>query len=118
MIDFKNTLKSIVDENGIDIIFDSEACETLLTEHFTEKQKVARNILLIAQKEGIPQILQRTGYKSYVALKVKMKKALDDQIKLPDKYGFITQSARFAVDTWAYALNINLPGYKSKSDYD
>lgn len=117
MIYFKKTLKSIVDENGIDIIFDSETCEILLTENFTE-QKAARNILLIAQREGVPQILNRTGNKSYVALKIKMKKALDNQFNLPDKYGFITQSARFAVDTWAYALNINIPGYKSKSEHD
>ena len=47
-----------------------------------------------------------------------MKKALDDRFNLPDNYGFITESARFAVDTWAYALAITLPGYKNKSEHD
>jgi len=83
LIDFKKKLKSIVEEHGTSIIFDSEACERLLAEHLS-KQKAAQNILLIAQKEGIPQILHRSGNKSYVALQIKMKKALDDRFNLPD----------------------------------
>jgi len=117
LIDFKKKLKSIVEEHGTSIIFDSEACERLLAEHLS-KQKAAQNILLIAQKEGIPQILHRSGNKSYVALQIKMKKALDDRFNLPDNYGFITQSARFAVNTWAYALDIPIPGNKNRSEPD
>lgn len=106
--EFKDKLKQFIEDYGAEAVLDKDICEENLEKYLSDYQ-LALKVLLLAQKEGIPQELLKNEEQDLSVLYQKMYQKFDAMTGLGKKHGILYGFARVSVRTWAYALGVSLP---------
>ena len=98
--EIRSNLNKIVNQYGHYIYNEPNRCESLIRDYCNDDKK-ARNLLITALKEKIPERLMTS--KNNAEIKLKLGQLAQ---KLEEETGITKENAQWTVETWAIALNL------------